>query len=83
MLDNFEQVLDAAPLIAELLTSVASLRVLTTSRAPLRVRGEREYAVGPLGLDVDADAKSPADVVRSLRCGCSWSASGVSSQISG
>ena len=64
-LDNFEQVLDAAPLIAELLTSVASLRVLTTSRAPLRVRGEREYAVGPLGLDVHADAKSPADVVRS------------------
>ena len=64
-LDNFEQVFDAAPLIAELLTSVASLRVLTTSRAPLRVRGEREYAVGSLGLDVHADAKSPADVVRS------------------
>ena len=44
MLDNFEQVLDAAPLVADLLTSVASLRVLVTSRAPLRVRGEREYA---------------------------------------
>jgi predicted ATPase/DNA-binding XRE family transcriptional regulator len=64
-LDNFEQVLDAAPLIADLLTSVASLRVLTTSRAALRLRGEREYAVGPLGLDMHADAKSPADVVRS------------------
>jgi predicted ATPase len=63
--DNFEQVLDAAPLIAELLASVAALRVLVTSRAPLRVRGEREYAVGPLALDVDSDATSPADFARS------------------
>ena len=52
VLDNFEQVLDAAPLVADLLTSVAALRVLVTSRAPLRVRGEREYAVGPLALEV-------------------------------
>ena len=51
VLDNFEQVLDAASLIADLLTSVPSLRVLVTSRAPLRVRGEREYAVGPLALE--------------------------------
>ena len=48
VLDNFEHLLDAAPLVGELLTSVASLRVVVTSRAPLRVRGEREYAVGPL-----------------------------------
>jgi predicted ATPase/DNA-binding XRE family transcriptional regulator len=65
VLDNFEQVLDAAPLVADLLTAVAALRVLVTSRAPLRVRGEREYAVGPLGLDADVDATSPADLVRS------------------
>jgi predicted ATPase/DNA-binding XRE family transcriptional regulator len=65
VLDNFEQVLDAAPLIADLLISVAALRVLVTSRAPLRVRGEREYAVGPLTLEVDVDATSPADLVRS------------------
>ena len=62
VLDNFEQVLDAAPLVADLLTSVATLRVLATSRAPLRVRGEREYAVGPLALDADADAMPPADL---------------------
>ncbi|HKF69912.1 MAG TPA: helix-turn-helix domain-containing protein [Vicinamibacterales bacterium] len=63
VLDNFEQVLDAAPLVAELLTSVVSLRVLATSRASLRVRGEREYSVGPLALNVDA--LSPADLARS------------------
>jgi predicted ATPase/DNA-binding XRE family transcriptional regulator len=65
VLDNFEQILDAAPLLADLLTSVASLRVLVTSRAPLRVRGEREYAVGPLALDAAVDATSPADLARS------------------
>jgi predicted ATPase/DNA-binding XRE family transcriptional regulator len=64
VLDNFEHVLDAAPLVAELLTSVAALRLMVTSRAPLRVRGEREYVVGPLPLDVGQDA-SPADVARS------------------
>jgi len=65
VVDNFEQVLDAAPLIADLLTSVPPLKVLVTSRAPLRVRGEREFAVGPLALDVDSDAMSPADLARS------------------
>src|SRR6185436_6744818 len=43
---------------------VAALRVLVTSRAPLRVRGEREYAVGPLALEADVDATSPADLSR-------------------
>jgi predicted ATPase/DNA-binding XRE family transcriptional regulator len=65
VLDNFEQVLDAAPLVADLLSSVASLRVLATSRAPLRVRGEREYAVGPLSLEVGVDSMPPADLARS------------------
>jgi predicted ATPase/DNA-binding XRE family transcriptional regulator len=64
VLDNFEQVLDAAPLVADLLTSVASLRVLATSRAALRVRGEREYAVGPLMLEAGVDAMPPADLAR-------------------
>lgn len=64
VLDNFEQVLDATPLIADLLVSVTALRVLVTSRAPLRVGGEREYAVGPLELTADVDAASPADLAR-------------------
>jgi predicted ATPase/DNA-binding XRE family transcriptional regulator len=64
VLDNFEQVLDAAALVAELVTSVAPLRILVTSRAPLRVRGEREYAVEPLVLDIDSGAMLPADLER-------------------
>lgn len=64
VLDNFEHVLDAAPLVAELLTSVGALRVLATSRAPLRLRGEREYGLGPLPL-VDSSDASPADLARS------------------
>jgi predicted ATPase/DNA-binding XRE family transcriptional regulator len=64
VLDNFEHVLDMAPVVSELLTNVATLRVLATSRAPLRVRGEREYSVGPLALDVDLDAASPDDLAR-------------------
>jgi predicted ATPase/DNA-binding XRE family transcriptional regulator len=65
VLDNFEQVLDAAPLTADLLSSISSMRIVATSRAPLHVRGEREYAVGPLALDVDFKAASPAALSRS------------------
>ena len=64
VLDNFEHLLDMAPLVADLLGSVATLRVLATSRAPLRVGGEREYAVGPLALDEDVDVRAPADLAR-------------------
>jgi len=63
VLDNFEHLLDAAPLVADLLTSVLSLRLLVTSRAPLHVRGEREYMVGPLAFQA-TDATSPADLAR-------------------
>jgi predicted ATPase/DNA-binding XRE family transcriptional regulator len=62
VLDNFEQVIAASPLVADLLTSVMSLRVLVTSRAPLRVRGEREYALGPLALEPGIEAVTPADL---------------------
>jgi predicted ATPase len=64
VLDNFEQVLDVAPPVANLLTSVPLLRLLVTSRASLRVRGERQYVVGPLELDSASDAMSPADLWR-------------------
>jgi predicted ATPase len=48
LLDNFEQVVDAAPELAELLQACANLRLLVTSRERLRVAGEVEYAVPPL-----------------------------------
>jgi predicted ATPase/DNA-binding XRE family transcriptional regulator len=65
VLDNFEQILDATPLVADLLTSVATLRCLVTSRAPLHLRGEREYGVGPLALEADSDGLSLAELARS------------------
>lgn len=50
VLDNFEQVTDAAPLLTELLSRAPELKLLVTSRTALRLSGEREYAVPPLSL---------------------------------
>src|SRR5262245_8621443 len=50
LLDSFEQVTDAAPQVGQLLASCPRLKVLATSRVPLRIRGEREYAVPPLSV---------------------------------
>ncbi|MBL8146273.1 MAG: hypothetical protein JNL34_07805 [Anaerolineae bacterium] len=54
VLDNFEHLLDAAPLVGELLAAAPGLTVLATSREPLRVYGETEYAVQPLDAATDA-----------------------------
>lgn len=64
VLDNCEHVLEAAPLVIDLLASAPSLRLLATSRAPLRVRGERLYTLGPLDLHGAAETLSPADVAQ-------------------
>jgi predicted ATPase/class 3 adenylate cyclase len=48
LLDNLEQVIDAASELAGLVEACPNLRLLVTSRELLRVRGEREYAVPPL-----------------------------------
>jgi predicted ATPase len=50
VLDNFEQVLAAAPLVTELLVAAPALKVLVTSREALHLYGEQEYAVPPLSL---------------------------------
>src|SRR5829696_6680180 len=50
VLDNLEQVLSAAPQIAELVVACPDVTVLATSRAPLRIAGERTFADPPLGL---------------------------------
>ncbi len=48
VLDNFEQLLGAAPDIAAMLVACPRLSILVTSRAPLRVSGEQELLVPPL-----------------------------------
>ena len=48
LLDNFEQVMPAASAVSELLASAQGLRLLITSRTPLRVAGERQVRLEPL-----------------------------------
>ncbi|MFL5800516.1 MAG: ATP-binding protein, partial [Roseiflexaceae bacterium] len=55
VLDNFEQVLEAVELVAEVIAVAPAVQVLITSRERLRLRAERVYAVGPLGFPLDAD----------------------------
>ena len=50
VLDNFEQVVEAAPVATQLLEGSAGLRVLVSSRTVLRVSGEQEFPVPPLAL---------------------------------
>ncbi len=50
LLDNFEQVVSAAPVVAELLVAAPRLRVLVTSRTSLHLSGEHEFVVPPLAL---------------------------------
>jgi predicted ATPase/DNA-binding CsgD family transcriptional regulator/DNA-binding XRE family transcriptional regulator len=50
VLDNFEHILAAAPEVADLLAANPQLKLLVTSRTPLRLRGEQEFPVPPLGL---------------------------------
>jgi predicted ATPase/class 3 adenylate cyclase len=50
VVDNFEQVLGAAPATAQLLAGAPGLKLLVTTRAALRIRGEHEFPVPPLAL---------------------------------
>lgn len=50
LLDNFEQVVSAAPLLVELLQACPQLKILVTSRTVLHVSGEHEFLVSPLAL---------------------------------
>ena len=70
VLDNFEHLLEAAPLVTELLTAAPGLRVLATSRSPLNLTGEHQYTVAPLPqqdaveLFIERAAAVEADVGR-------------------
>jgi predicted ATPase/class 3 adenylate cyclase len=50
LLDNFEQVIEAAPLVARLLADCPRLKIVATSRARLNVSGEQRYEVPPLAI---------------------------------
>ena len=50
VLDNFEQILPAAPAISALLGAAPALKIVTSSRAPLRISGEQEFPIPPLDL---------------------------------
>ena len=60
VLDNFEQVIDGAPVVAELLRGAPRISIVVTSRAPLRVSGEQEYPVP--GLPAPRDLLALSDL---------------------
>lgn len=62
VLDNCEQVLDAAPGVASLLISCPALQVVATSRAPLRIRGERLVPIPPLELSDPTLQQTPVEL---------------------
>jgi non-specific serine/threonine protein kinase len=64
VLDNFEHLLEGAPLICLLLAASPGLKVLATSRAPLRLTREREYAVEPLEVPPPANLPPLGELAR-------------------
>jgi predicted ATPase len=62
LLDNFERVGDAAPVVRDLLAAAPGLKALVTSRAALRLSGEHEYAVPPLAVP-DAGARRSVEAL--------------------
>jgi predicted ATPase/class 3 adenylate cyclase len=64
VLDNFEQVIEAAPRVSRWLQGAPGLRVLVTSRGPLRISGEHEFPVPPLALPSESELMTPETLVR-------------------
>jgi predicted ATPase/DNA-binding XRE family transcriptional regulator len=65
LLDNFEHLLEAAPEVEDLVEACPNLTMLATSRAPLRIRGEREYPVMPLALPASTLSPTAGEVTAS------------------
>lgn len=62
VVDNFEQVTDAAPNITELIAAANKLKVLVTSRELLHLSAEREFVVPPLAVPFDVESVSLAEL---------------------
>jgi serine/threonine protein kinase len=72
LMDNFEHLIRAAPIVAELLAITPNIKILVTSRSALHVYGEHEFPVPPLGLP-DPRSTPPLEVLSqypAMRCSC-------------
>jgi hypothetical protein len=86
LLDNFEQVSPAGPIVAELLAASPRLQIIVTSRARLRLSGEHEFRIGGLSLpksddrDLETSNAAPAValVVRGRPGRHSWRTAAIS-----
>jgi predicted ATPase len=65
VLDNFEHLVSAAPIVAQMLTAGPKLKVVVTSQAPLHIYGEHEFPVPPLALP-DPKSNPPLEVLSRL-----------------
>lgn len=63
ILDNFEHLLSAAPLVSQLLAAAPDVIILVTSREALRLYGEHEYAVSPLALPHNVHDSGPDELL--------------------
>ncbi len=63
VLDNVEQVIEAAPVVSELLRAAPELRIVATSREALRLEGEQEFAVPPMAVADPALASTPEQLL--------------------
>jgi predicted ATPase/DNA-binding CsgD family transcriptional regulator len=66
VLDNFEQILPAGSVLSQVLAACPDLKLLLTSRSPLRLRAEREFAVSPLAIP---EPKGSVSAARSANYG--------------
>jgi predicted ATPase/DNA-binding CsgD family transcriptional regulator len=64
ILDNFEHLLEGAPLVSRLLSACPQLKILATSREALRLRGEREFPLSPLPLPDLAHPQPPEQLAQ-------------------
>lgn len=64
VLDNFEQVVTAAPLLEELLTACPGLKVLVTSRTVLHLHAEHEYPIAPLVTPDPVQLTAPESLIQ-------------------